>query len=266
MIKMKKIILFSICLLCFATACKKMDEGVEDIGKYADQISGFEGTVSYAKDGKPAVGFPVQIQVGNTSGTVRFDPFTGGFMSTPDPNSYSKAGQTDKNGYYKLAEINKNLPIRYGFFSATGYYTASGAYDYFMGEFIINNVSQPLFQVNGDLEFGKVKKIDIKLHEAYKVEFTLKIEKADSNDSVVVKGNWFSPIDGKAVELNSMLQLPKQDPNPNAWITSGVSFGFKSKPNVPLTLKIEHFRNKALKDTRTLVIKMDKKDNNIDAL
>jgi hypothetical protein len=206
--------------------------------------------------------------VGNTNGSVRFDPFTGSFTPVPDPNSYSKAGETDKNGSYKITEINKNLPIRNGGFSPSGtyYYTQKGTYDYYMGEFTINNVAQPLFGNNSQLEFGKIKKIDIKLHDAYKIDFILKAEKADFNDSVVVKGNWISPIDGKFYEINSTLQLPKPDPNPNAWITTAVSFGHKSKPNAPLNLTITHFRNKTLKDTRTITVKMDKKDNNIDAL
>jgi hypothetical protein len=265
MIKMKKIILFSICLLCFATACTKIDESVEDIGKYADQISGFEGTITYAKDGKPAVGYPVQIQVGNTNGTVRFDPFTGSFTPIPEPNSYFKEQITDEKGRFALTEVNRNLPIRYGFFNGLGN-TPKRDFEYFLQEFSVAGVSQQLLQSNNlELELGKVKKIDIKLYEAYKLELILNANKVDFDDEVVVTGKRISPIDNKEYEIHSKLQIPRPT-SPNDLPFIAISNGYKSKPNVPITLKIETFRNKVLKDTRTLVIKMDRKDNNIEVL
>jgi hypothetical protein len=265
MIKMKQVYFIVICFLCLTTACKKIDEGVEDIGKFADQISGFEGTITYAKDSKPVVGYPVQIQVGNTNGTVRFDPFTGGFTPNPEPNSYFKDQMTDEKGRFELTEVNRNLPIRYGFFNATGN-TPKRDFEYFLQEFRVEGFSQKLLQNNNlELQLGKVKRIDIKLYEAYKLELILYANKVNFEDEVVVTGKWFSPIDNQEYEINSQLQIPKPT-SPNDLPFIAISNGYKSKPNVPITLKIETFRNKVLKDTRALVIKMDKKDNNIEVL
>ncbi len=260
---MKQLFLISICFLFFTTACKKIDDGVEDIGAFAEQKSGFEGTVTYAKDGKPAIGYPVGIQIGNINGTVSFNPTTGTFTPVPEPNSYSKTQLTDEKGKFSLTELNKNLPIRYGFLSALGF-TSNGEFDYYIQQFIIEGVPQQNIQNSNELVLGKVKKTDIILHEAYKLELILNANKVDFDDEVKITGQWFSPVDGKAFEINSQLQIPK--PTPNSLPFIAVFLGIKSKPNVPITLKIETFRNKVLKDTRTLVVKMDVKNNKIEVL
>jgi uncharacterized lipoprotein YehR (DUF1307 family) len=82
---------FIVCIVCLTlTACQKTDEGVETIGTYNEQFSGIEGTITYAKDGKPAVGHPVVLQAGSANSSVSFDPLTGTFTPILDKNSYYK--------------------------------------------------------------------------------------------------------------------------------------------------------------------------------
>jgi hypothetical protein len=259
---MKSFNIIAICIIFATISCKKVDEGIETIGTFKEQQSGYEGTITYAKDGNPAVGHPVSIQVGNTNGTVRFDPLTGNFTPIPEPNSYEKKDVTDKNGKYRLVEINKNLPLRNGHFFAS-VYTPSREFENYFHEYIINGKSQAqLVQNENGLVFGKIKTIDIKLHEANKLTLILYASKADYKDEFKITGSWYSPIDGQTYELYTEMAFPKPEPNTLPFIA--ISTEYKSKPNVPITVKIDYFREKKFISSRTITSKMDSKENTID--
>jgi hypothetical protein len=259
---MRQLLFIATALLLSLSACQKNEEGIENIGTYGEQLAGFEGTISYAKDGKPVVGHPVRIQVGDQSGQVVFDPSTGSYKPILNKNAYAKEAVTDSKGQYRLVTESKNLPVRYGDFIA---YSQTKEFEYYSREYIVNGQSQegkPMYDTQLDL--GKIKKIDVKLYEAYNLTLTLLGSDAELGDEVRTRGNLCSPVNGKANELYSDLSIPLPTPTTLPFIA--IYSIHKSKPNVPITLTIELYRNKILKSTRTVTVPMNQKETNINLL
>jgi hypothetical protein len=263
---MRQLLFIATALLLSLSACQKNEEGIENVGTYGEQLAGFEGTISYAKDGKPVVGHPVRIQVGDQSAQVVFDPSTGSFTPVPisNKNAYAKEAVTDSKGQYRLVEESKNLPVRYGNFFAV-IYSQTREFEYYYREYIVNGQSQegkPMYDTQLDL--GKIKKVDVKLYEAYNLTLTLLASDAELGDEVRTRGDLYSPVNGKANKLYSDLSVPLPTPTSLPFIY--IASLHKSKPNVPITLTIELYRNKVLNSTRTVTVPMNQKETNINLL
>jgi hypothetical protein len=255
---MKNVFFMALSLVLTFTACNKANDGIEVIGNFGDALTGFEGTITYA-DGRPAKGYPVRMQIG-IAGTMATFSSTGAILGVSgEPNSFLSDTLTDENGRYKITSTVKKLPIGFGFCAGLGFGVGSG-FEHFQTEYIVDNNGNPQNPLQNNfnfVEYGKIKKIDVKLYES-SILFLDSRQIEMNYDRAEFILNKFSPISGEEVALKQGFDLPP---------TGGAYFIMVlSKPKIPINLTVKLYKNNQVFETRTMRILMTKKENYMDII
>jgi hypothetical protein len=158
---MKKVLIITFCILNFFTACVKKDEGIETLGNFNDQETGFEGTVKYL-NGKTVNNYPLRL-IGGEYGVSISVGQTGPINVNTLPNAVGIYTESDDKGKFKVTVKNKDFPLWNGFLSGEGYFLNTVYEEYLPAIIELENSykSNP-----ANCVYGKIKKVDVVLYES----------------------------------------------------------------------------------------------------
>jgi hypothetical protein len=245
---MKKVLIITFCILNLFTACVKEDQGIETLGVFNEQISGFEGTVKFS-NGKTVNNYPLRL-IGGDYGVSATVSQTGTISVNTSPDAVGIYTESDDKGKYKVTVKNKDFPLWNGFLASEGYWDFT-VYEEYLPEFI--DVEKSYKSLFSGFEFGKIKKVDIVLHESVQ----LILNSTDIQvpyDKVQITGIAKTVIDNK--DFNIFIDQQKPQPG------TGFGSSYRTKPNEPIELSINIYKDNKF-ETRKVIMPMNKFRNYI---
>jgi hypothetical protein len=246
---MKKVLIIAFCILNFFTACVKKDEGIETLGVFNEQVTGFEGTVKYL-NGKTVNNYPLRLIGGDYGASISVSQ-TGNISVNTSPDAVGIYAESDDKGKFKVTVKNKDFPLWNGFLAGEGFFVNSVFEEYFP---LITEVEKPFKTTNANCVYGKVKKVDVVLYETAK----LILKSTDIQvpyDKIEIRGvvkNVFS-----SEKFDIFIEQSILEP--------GSLFGkeYYIKPNEPIELTVNIFKDNRLSETRKMIMPMNKFRNYI---
>jgi hypothetical protein len=245
---MKKVLIIAFCILNFFTACVKKDEGIETLGVFDEQITGFEGTVKYL-NGKTVNNYPLRL-IGGEYGVSISVGQTGNINVNTSPNAVGIYTESDDKGKFKVTVKNKDFPLWNGFLAAEGYFLNSVYEEYLP---VITELENSYQNNPANCVYGKVKKVDVVLYESAK----LILRSSDIQvpyDKIEIRGVVKEIVSNEKFDI--FIEQSILEPS-TLFIKE-----YYIKPNEPVELSVSIYKDNKI-ETRKIIMPMNKFRNYI---